>query len=303
MNFAVTGAFGYTGKYIANILIEKGEKILTFTNHKKNLKEFEDKIETFAYNFSDKSIMANVLKNVEVLYNTYWIRFPYRKCNFDTAIKNSKTIIDASKTAGIKKIVHISITNASITSPFPYFKGKAIIEDYIKHSGLNYIILRPTLIFGIDDILVNNIAFFLKRFPLFFIFDNGDYLIQPVYVKDLAEVAVNYVSNLNNSIIDVAGPNTYSYFDFINLIKEKVKGKSIILKAHPSICILFAKIMSILLKDIIITKDEVHSLMQNLLISKEKPLGKTNFEDWLNENKKIIGKSYRSELRRHYDGK
>ena len=86
--------------------------------------------------------------------------------------------------------MHISITNPSLDSPLPYFRGKAILEKEIRASGISHAIVRPTVLFGKEDILINNITYLLRRLPVFAIPGSGDYRLQPIYVEDLAEIAV-----------------------------------------------------------------------------------------------------------------
>ncbi len=85
--------------------------------------------------------------------------------------------------------MHVSITNPDPQSNLPYFWGKAILEEDLIASGMSYAILRPTVIFGKEDILINNIAWFLRRFPVFTLPGDGEYRLQPIYVADLAKLA------------------------------------------------------------------------------------------------------------------
>jgi len=186
----VTGAFSYTGKYIAQQLLSMGEEVRTLTGRPDRENPFSDKVKAFPFNFDRPKELTESLRGGKTLYNTYWIRYPHGRASFDKAVENSKILIAAAEEVGIRRIVHISITNPSEDSPFPYFKGKALVEKAIAQSKLSYAIIRPTVIFGPEGILFNNIAWLLRKFPLFVIPGSGDYRIQPVFVEDVADMAV-----------------------------------------------------------------------------------------------------------------
>lgn len=144
----VTGAFGYSGKYIAKRLLEKGYRVKTLTNSINRSNPFGQKIEASPFNFENPDKLIKSLEGGTVLYNTYWVRFNYKLPNFkhSSAVKNTLTLFEAVKKAGIKRIVHISITNPSLESHLEYFKGKAILEKALIESGISYAILRPTVL-------------------------------------------------------------------------------------------------------------------------------------------------------------
>ena len=154
----VTGAFSYTGKYITRKLLSIGKRVRTLTGHPNRPNPFGNRVSAAPFNFDNPAELTTTLQGAATLYNTYWIRFPYGHVTYDKAVAHTKILINAAKEAGIRRIVHISITNASEGSPFPYFRGKGILENVIIHSNLSYAIIRPTVIFGYEDILINNIA-------------------------------------------------------------------------------------------------------------------------------------------------
>jgi len=179
----VTGAFGFTGRYITSLLLEQGKKVRTLTNHPANPSQFADKVEVMPLNFDDVDALARSLEGATVLFNTYWIRFPGRGMTFERAVANSRALLEAAKRAGVPRLVHISITNASEDSPLRYFLGKGIVERAISSSGISHAIVRPALIFGSGDILINNIARFARHFPVFAIPGSGQYLLCLLYTS------------------------------------------------------------------------------------------------------------------------
>lgn len=295
----VTGALSYTGKYITRKLLSAGERVRTLTGHpEKNL--FGQQVEVFPYNFDKPKELTESLRGADTLYNTYWIKFPYGGMTFGRAVENTKTLVKSAKKAGVEKIVHISVTNADEESPFPYFKGKGIVEQFIKESDLSYAILRPALIFGKENILINNIAWFLRKFPIFGVFGDGSYRIRPIYVEDLADLAIDAANNDEDTVMDTVGPEAFTYNELIYLIKDKINSNTKVLHLPPSLPLFFSKIVGRFVNDIVVTEDEVEGLMAELLYSQEPPRGKTRLSAWLQENRKSLGARYASELKQHH---
>jgi NADH dehydrogenase len=301
MKIAVTGAFSYTGKYVAKRLLDKGEEVITLTNHPNRPNPFNGKIKAFPLDFSNPAELENNLRGADALVNTYWVRFDKGANTQPKAVENTKVLVNAAVNAGVRRIVHISIANPSADSPLPYYWGKAANEKAVIDSGLSYAILRPTvLVGGGEDILINNIAFLLRRFPFFLIPGDGSYGIQPVHVEDLASLAVEAVYDRGNYVIDAVGPDSFAFKELVKLIGDTIGAKRPLVNAPPRLALLAAQFISLFVRDVILTPEEVDGLMANLLVSREPARGRTLFRDWLKENREHIGKRYASELNRHY---
>lgn len=296
----VTGAFGYTGKYITRRLLSMGKRVKTLTGHPNRLNPFGDKVSVAPFNFEKESELIESLRGATTLYNTYWIRFSHRQVTFDKAIENTKTLIKAAEEAGVRKIAHVSITNASEDSSLPYFRGKGLIEKAIIHSRLSYAIIRPTVIFGLEDILINNIAWLLKRFPFFVVPGSGDYRLQPVFVEDMVEITVSVAHQDENIIVDAVGPEIYTFDALVRLIADKIQSRAKIIHLRPGLALFLSRLIGYAVRDVVLTHDEVEGLMANLLISENPPTGETKMSDWLEQNADSVGLLYASELKRHY---
>ncbi len=300
MKIAVTGAFSYSGKYITRRLLERGEDVITLTNHPDRPDPFGGKVKAFPLDFSKEDELVQSLHGVEVLVNTYWVRFDKGHNTQPKAVENTRVLVNAAVRAGVKRIVHISITNPSADSHLPYFWGKAANEKAVTASGLSYAILRPTVLFGKEDILINNIAWLLRRFPLFGLPGDGSYRLSPVYVDDLAELAVEAIYKREDYIWDTVGPDEFTFKEMVELIGETIGKKPPLIPFSPSLALLAAQFLSLFVNDVMLTPEEVDGLMANLLISKESPRCKTSLKDWLREHRETVGKEYASELLRHY---
>ena len=299
MKIAVTGSFSYSGKYITGRLLARGEQVITLTGHPNRPDPFDGRVEVHPLDF-DEAGMTRSLLGADVLVNTYWVRFDQGDNTQPRAVESTRVLVNAAKAAGVKRIVHISIANPSADSHLPYYWGKAANEKAVIDSGLSYAILRPTVLVGHEDILINNIAYLLRRLPFFLIPGDGSYGIQPVHVEDLADLAVEGVYCKENSAADAAGPDAYTFKEIVQLIGEKIGAQRPLISVPSRLALLAAQFLSLFVSDVMLTPEEVDGLMQGLLVSKEPARGKTLFADWLEAEKDSLGTRYASELKRHY---
>lgn len=296
----VTGAFGYTGRYITERLLSMGRNVRTLTGHPNRPNPFGDRVDVARLEFEDRAKLEKRLDGADTLYNTYWIRFPHRGMTFETAVRNTETLIGAAADAGVRRIVHVSITNPSDDSPFPYFRGKARLERTVRKSGLSHAIVRPTVIFGREDILINNIAFVLRRFPVFGIPGSGEYRVRPVSVEDVADICVRAGRREQDEVIDAVGPETFAFEEMVRLIAETVASRARIIHVPPSAALAASRVIGVLVKDVLVTRDELEGLMANLVVTDGRTTGHRRLTDWLAENAATVGRTYASEVSRHY---
>ena len=300
---AVTGAYGYIGKYIAGRLLSQGKQVITLTNKQLGFNSSSDQIKKYPLDFTHPGALTAALSGVDTLYNTYWVRFNYGQMSFERAVANTQTLLQSAKNAGVRRIVHLSVTNPTVDSALPYYRGKALLELYIQQSGLSYAIIRPSVVFGFEDILMNNIAFLLRHSPVFAIPGSGQYRLQPIYVEDLANIALQAGASEQNQVIDAVGPDIFSFDALVHLISEAIDSNSWIIHLPPGLALFLSQVIGFLVKDIVLTKDELRGLMAELLISNQPPLGNTSIRVWLAASAKVFGVKYASELHRHFSTK
>lgn len=294
----VTGAFGYSGQYIARRLLDAGKRVRTLTNSPQRRNPLGGTVEVNPYNFDRPDELARSLEGATVLYNTYWVRFNHADFTHSQAVNNTLQLFDAAVRAGVRKVVHVSITNPSLASSLPYFRGKAQLEDALRNSGLSYSILRPTVLFGKEDILINNIAWVLRRFPFFGVFGDGRYRLQPIYVDDLAELAVLHGQSEGNSLVDAVGPETFTYRELVAAIGAAIRKQRPIIGVSPWLGLFVGRLVGSIVGDVVITREEIAGLMQDLLVTTSPPAGSTRLTDWIRQNAHALGRSYSSELAR-----
>lgn len=299
----VTGAFGYSGKYITRRLLDKGQKVRTLTNSPQRENPFGDRVEVAPYSFDNPEKLVDALKGVEVLINTYWVRFNSSDFAFSDAVKNSVVLFKAAKEAGVRRIVHTSITNPSEESTLEYFRGKALLERELIELGLSYAILRPAILFGKEDILINNIAWMLRHFPVFGMAGNGEYKLQPVYVDDFAQIAVRQAAVTENGIINAIGPETFTFRELVKTLGRIIGKPRPVISMPPILIQILGRTFGSFVGDTIITRDEIRGLMEGSLCVDAQPAGTTKLTEWAALNAETLGKKYASELARRLDRK
>jgi NADH dehydrogenase len=300
----VTGAFSYTGRFIARRLLADGRRVRTLTNHTRRpgAEDLLEKLEVEPLQFDDRARLRVAMRGATTLYNTYWVRFPHGRLDFDRAVSNTKTLLRAAVEAGVKRVVHISVSNPSLDSSLAYYAGKARTEEAVKESGLAWGIVRPTLVFASGDILINNIAWMLRRMPVFGIPGDGQYRVQPVAAEDVADIAAWAGSQDDNVTVDAAGPEIMTFAELVDQVCIAVRRRPRLMLMSPSSFIRAGQLIGLFARDVVLTREEVEGLMEELLVSGEPPRGTHRLDDWLLANASTLGTQYASELSRHFRG-
>ena len=240
------------------------------------------------------------LRGASTLINTYWVRFPRGKTTFETAVQNTRTLIAAAKGAGVRRIVHVSIAKPSLESPLGYYRGKAQLEQAVIESGLSYAIVRPTVIFALEDILINNIAWFIRHFPVFGIPGDGRYRVRPIFVEDMARLMVDAAGQEESTVFDAVGPETFTFEELVRLIAAEVGRPVRVVRVPAHLAHLCTRLTGLVMRDVVLTWEEYKGLMSNLLAPQGRSTGETRLSQWLSENREQIGRHYASEVARHY---
>jgi len=296
----VTGAFSFTGRFIAQRLLAADRRVRTLTNHPQRPGANEITAEVAPLQFTDRDALVASLRGADVLYNTYWLRFHHGRVRFGDAVANTRVLLGAARDAGVRKVVHISVSNPAADSELDYYAGKARAEQVVRESRLPWAIVRPTLVFGQGDILINNIAWLLRRLPIFGIPGRGDYRVQPVAAEDVAEIATWAAEQTDNVTVDAAGPDVIYYSEMVESIAIAVGRHPRFVYLSPRMSLVAARLIGRIVKDEVLNQPELEGLMQDLLVSHERPRGTRRLDNWLLTNAETIGTRYASELDRHW---
>ena len=296
---AVTGAFSYSGRAIAQQLLDKGHRVRTLTGHPQHADPAQA-IDVRSLDFADVPSLVRDLDGVTTLYNTYWVRFAHGSTNHEQAIDNSRTLFAAAQRAGVQRIVHISITHPTVESRYAYFRGKALVERALAESGVSYAILRPAILFGNDGVLINNIAWLLRRLPVFAVGGRGEYRIRPIHVDDLAELCIGAAGDPDNSIIDAVGPERPTFFELVNEIRQAVGSHARVVRVPGALLPPLAAVLNCALHDVLLTADEYNSMADGLADTDGPSTAPTELSDWLARHGATLGTKYANELERHF---
>jgi nucleoside-diphosphate-sugar epimerase len=164
-----------------------------------------------------------------------------------------------------------------------------------------YSIVRPTWIFGGGrDILANNIAWILRRMPIFVLPGDGRYLVQPVHVDDLAHICLRATQGVADVVVDAAGSDTMSFEQLVRAISHAVGRHTPILHVSPAAMAALSRALGFVVRDVVLTADEIRGLTSGLLVSHQPALGQISFTEWLSENGSTLGRAYANELDRHF---
>jgi uncharacterized protein YbjT (DUF2867 family) len=301
MKGAVTGVFSYSGRFIAEALLERGWEVVALgRTQPPPAHSLAGRVDFYPLALDDEEALVRALSGCDALFNTYWVRFEHGGVTFAEAIERSRRLFHAASEAHVRRIVHLSVSNASADSPFPYFRGKAAVEAALRRADCSYAILRPTLIFGgREEILVNNIAWLLRRLPLFLLPERGRCRLQPVSVFDLARVAADLGKTDGNVVLDLAGPETFTFADFVAQIKDAVGSHARLLSAPSGFVSTCSALAGFVLRDRLLTRDELGALTDNLLAC-ETATTESRFSDWLEANAAWLGSKYANELGRNW---
>jgi NADH dehydrogenase len=247
--------------------------------------------------------MDEAFEGADAFVHSYYIRFPHAGDTFERAVARAGILFERARRAGVRRIVHVSVSNANEASDLPYYRNKGRLERLVRESGLEFAILRPALVFGPGDILLNNIAWFLRRAPLFGVFGDGAYRVQPASLEGFAALIVEAIdSPVRGTITDVAGPIDCTYLDMVRLIRAAVGSRSALIPMPASLALAASWVTGFVVRDVILTRDEAKGLAQEYLYSPNPRRVGISLEAWLQQAdvRNYLGRSYVSELGRHF---
>jgi len=297
----VTGAFSYTGRAIARRLLESGRRVKTLTAHPDRSPRLSGAIEADPYTFDEPERLVGAMDGVTTLYNTYWVRFERGQTTFAQAVRNSRTLFEAAREAGVRRIVHISIAKADAAPTLPYYVGKAQVERELAAVEVAHSIVRPTVVFGHGDVLVNNLAWLLRRFPVFAIPGSGGYGVRPVHVDDVARLCVEAAAGEGNGSVDAVGPETFTFREWVALVRDAVGARARLVHVPAPLVPPVTGVIGRVVGDVLLTREELTGLMAGLVTTQGPATGRIAFSDWLAEHASEVGRHYAAEVRRHFD--
>jgi NADH dehydrogenase len=297
---AVTGSFGFTGRALTERLLAAGHDVVTLSRRSGAGDPLATRITVRPLEATKPDELTASLAGVETLFNTYWLRFPRRGQTFEAAVARSAVLLAAAREAGVRRVVHVSVVNATADAETPYVRAKAALESVVRSAGMEWVIVRPTLTYGPGDILINNLAWALRRLPVYGMPGFGRYTVQPVHVDDVARICQEAAGGEPGRVLDAAGPETLENRQLVALIREAVGSRSLVLPMPGPLVLAAARILGLVVRDVVLTADEIRELTSSLLTSTQPPLGEIRLSDWVRANAQTLGRRWSSELDRNY---
>ena len=295
----VTGAFSYSGAAIARELQAAGRRVRTLTGHPDRAPA-GTAIEVRRLRFTNQARLAESLRGARTLFNTYWVRFAHGQVSHEQAVAQSRVLFQAAAEAGVRRVVHVSITHPDADSPYPYFRGKAAVEQALVDLGLSHAVLRPSILFGGDGVLINNIAWLLRRMPVFAVGGTGAYRVRPIHVDDLARLAVRAADSSQTEVIDAVGPDRPAFIELVRFIKDAVGSHSQVVRVPGSLIPPAARLLGLTLRDTLLTAEEYQAMADGLADTEGPATGETSLLQWITEHQGTLGRTYANELARHF---
>ncbi|MCP2343844.1 SDR family oxidoreductase [Actinomadura rupiterrae] len=301
----VTGAFGYSGAAIARELMAEGRRVRTLTAHPERAPA-GSAVEARPLDFDNPLELVESLRGARTLYNTYWIRFGRGRVDHALAVHNSRTLFDAARIAGVRHIVHLSITHPSLASPYSYFRGKAEVERALLATGLPHTVLRPAILFGGDGVLIHNIAWLLRRLPVFAIGGSGAYRVRGIHVDDLARLCVRHGAHRPEwdgscVTLDAVGPDRPAFLELVQAVRSAVGSRAVIVRYLPGSGVTaLSGLLGTALRDVLLTRDEYAAMADGLADTDGPATGDTSLLRWVSDNAQVLGRRYVNELQLHY---
>ena len=250
--------------------------------------------------FDDPASLVASLTGATTLYNTYWVRFAYGRVDHALAVENSRALFQAVRRAGVSKVVHVSILHPSAASPYPYFRGKALVETALAETGLPYAVLRPAVLFDEQGVLLNNIAWLLRRLPVFAVGGDGSYRVRPVHVDDLAALALRAAAWPDDRTVDAVGPERPTFVELVSHIRDAVGSRAGIVRLPVPLLLGMSRVLGTVLRDVLLTPDEYRAMAEGLADSDAPATGTVRLSEWVTEHRGTLGTEYANELERHF---
>ena len=248
MNIAITGSTGFVGSHITRVLSKKyavtAIKHISYSPFQK-----ERNIKEVTASINDIDSLITAFKDIDIVIHLVGIIAETKTKTFEGVVtRGTKNVVSACKEAGVKKIIYISAAGTSSDAAISYFKTKYQAEQTVIASGLSYLILRHSVIYGKNDGVVSMVKKLITSMPFTPVIGSGRYILQPIYIDDLSAIVEKSIElpNVWNDTIDLAGPEPMEYVEIIRILKKTLHKK----RLNIFIPMVFMKLIALLLEKI-----------------------------------------------------
>ncbi|SYZ74107.1 conserved hypothetical protein [Candidatus Zixiibacteriota bacterium] len=266
MRIAVTGATGFIGQNLIRALALTGNEIIGLARHTSKIQSHPTNVRYMAADINDAESLPRTLQKVNVIYHLVGIIAETKELTFTgTVVTGTENIIAACKSAGVGKIIYLSALGTGSDAMGKYFRSKWEAEEKIRNSGLEYAIIRPSVVYGPGDRFINMLARMIKYFPVTPIPGSGRMRLQPIYVENLTALLVSILDSPGawGKTLEIGGPEALEYRQMIAIIKKVLN------RRRPNIYIplrlmkLSAAVLESFMKPSPLTRDQIGMLSRD----------------------------------------
>jgi uncharacterized protein YbjT (DUF2867 family) len=222
----ITGSTGFVGRNIVRELCSRGRKVRCLVRPTSDLTPLAGlDIETCRGDVTDMASLEKLLQNVGTVVHLVAVIRETKKATFEMInLGGTKNLLLAAKRMGVKRFVYMSNLGADPYRHFPLLYTKWRAEEEVKNSGIDFVILRPSVIFGKGDGFVTVLAGIIKSIPLVPVIGSGKARFQLVSVEDVAACVSQAVEEqrILNQVVPLGGPEYLTYEDIVDLIIERL---------------------------------------------------------------------------------
>ena len=228
MKVAVTGGTGFVGRNLVERLLGSRHSVTVVGRREPTEDLFGDEVAFAIGSVHDPASLEQAFSGAEVVFHLVGIIAETNDNTFETTVaEGTRNVVDACQKAGVNKLLYLSAMGTSADAPTAYHRTKFAAEQAVISSGIDYVIFRPSVIYGPGDGFVSLLERLIRRSPLTPVIGDGKYRLQPVFIDDVVSIMVQSLSSpaAVGKIIEIGGPEKLEYLEILHIIK-RVLGKS-----------------------------------------------------------------------------
>jgi len=225
----VTGATGYIGQHLVARLVSQGERPRCLVRDMKRATRIlpTDKVELVQGDTTQFVTLENAVQGVDTIVHAAFVTADHKQSAGNsyaqTNVQGTAHLIKAAKAAGVKRIIEISGLGTKPDKPGTYMQGRYLAEQMLIDSGLDWTIIRPSVLFGKDAPFIKGLADLVRTAPVVPLIGGGKTRFQPIYVEDVVTVICKVLADrehTNNKIYTIGGPAYYSFSEVFDVLLQ-----------------------------------------------------------------------------------